>query len=166
MKKRETQGAILWLPFLQHLGGKGRNLVGSPLFHAGFCDFGVDSALESAADADFIAKVLEIIEDNIEREDLGTSLVADRMALSTSSFYRRFKKITGISLEMLIKNYRLEKAANLLKDTSLSIADVIADVGISSRSYFYKEFSKKYGMTPKEYRDALCSDLTSSVSSN
>ena len=119
----------------------------------------------SAADADFIAKVLEIIEDNIEREDLGTSLVADRMALSVSSFYRRFKKITGISLEMLIKNYRLEKAANLLKDTSLSIADVIADVGISSRSYFYKEFSKKYGMTPKEYRDALCSDLTSSVSS-
>lgn len=148
-----------------------KNVVHKAIFGKGsIADVHVEDLLGlgddvSAADADFIAKVLEIIEDNIEREDLGTSLVADRMALSTSSFYRRFKKITGISLEMLIKNYRLEKAANLLKDTSLSIADVIADVGISSRSYFYKEFSKKYGMTPKEYRDALCSDLTSSESS-
>lgn len=114
----------------------------------------------SPSDTEFVAKVLEIIEANLEREDLGTSLVADRMALSTSSFYRKFKKVTGVSLEVLIKNYRLEKASILLKDTNLSIADVITDVGISSRSYFYKEFSKKYGMTPKEYRDNLCSELT------
>ena len=38
----------------------------------------------------------------------------------------------------LIKNYRMEKAARLLREEDLSIQDVIADVGISSRSYFYK----------------------------
>ena len=80
--------------------------------------------------------------------------------MSSSSFYRKFKRITKVTPEMLIKNYRLEKAARLLKDTGSSIADVVYDVGISSRSYFYKEFSKKYGMTPKEYKEQFCSDLT------
>lgn len=111
----------------------------------------------SPDDSLFLKKVISIVDENLEREDLGTSLVADRMALSTSSFYRRFKKITGGALEVMIKNYRLEKAAVLLKDPGTTIAEVISDVGISSRSYFYKEFSKKYGMTPKEYKDRLCS---------
>lgn len=53
----------------------------------------------------------------------------------------------------LIKNYRMEKASRLLLNEELSIQDVITDVGISSRSYFYKEFARKFGMTPKEYRE-------------
>ena len=113
----------------------------------------------SPSEADFFRKVIDVIESNLEREDLGTTLIADRIALSTSSLYRKFKKVSGISIEVFIKNYRMEKAAKLLHDKSLSISNVISDVGISSRSYFYKEFAKKYGMTPKEYRDDVCSAL-------
>ena len=47
----------------------------------------------------------------------------------------------------------MEKAARLLREEDISIQDVIADVGIASRSYFYKEFARKYGMTPKDYRE-------------
>ena len=57
-----------------------------------------------------------------------------------------------------IKNYRMEKAARLLRDDRLSITDVIADVGIQSRSYFYKEFANRFGMTPKDYKDKFCSN--------
>ena len=53
----------------------------------------------------------------------------------------------------LIKSYRMEKAARLLLDEELSIQDVIMEVGISSRSYFYKEFTRRFGMTPKDYRE-------------
>ena len=108
------------------------------------------------ADAEFLKKVFKIIDDCLDREDLGSTLIAEKMAMSSSSFYRRFKKIAKVSLELVIKNYRLEKAAKLLKDTGAS--DVIFDVGIASRSYFYKEFSKKFGMTPKEFKDKYCSD--------
>ena len=110
------------------------------------------------ADAEFLKKVFKIIDDCLDREDLGSTLIAEKMAMSSSSFYRRFKKIAKVSLELVIKNYRLEKAAKLLKDTGASISDVIFDVGIASRSYFYKEFSKKFGMTPKEFKDKYCSD--------
>ena len=47
----------------------------------------------------------------------------------------------------------MEKAARLLQNRDLSIQDVISDVGISSRAYFYKEFTRKFGVTPKVYRE-------------
>ena len=76
------------------------------------------------------------------------------MAMSPRQFYRRYKEIAEISPSDLIKNYRIEKAAGLLLTTDRSIQDIIADVGISSRAYFYKEFTRKFDMTPKDYREA------------
>lgn len=102
---------------------------------------------------DFVRKLLQVIEQNLEEEELGSTLIADRMAMSPRQFYRKFKEISPIAPSDLIKNYRMEKAARLLREEDLPIQDVIADVGISSRSYFYKEFARKFGMTPKDYRE-------------
>ena len=60
-----------------------------------------------------------------------------------------------ISPNEFIKLCRLEKAADLLKNTSLSILEIISMIGINSRSYFYKEFIKKFGCTPKDFRNTL-----------
>lgn len=102
---------------------------------------------------DFVRKLLQVVEQNLEEEELGSTLIADRMAMSPRQFYRKFKEISPIAPSDLIKNYRMEKAARLLREEDLSIQDVIASVGISSRSYFYKEFARKFGMTPKDYRE-------------
>lgn len=101
----------------------------------------------------FVRKLLQVIEQNLEEEELGSTLIADRMAMSPRQFYRKFKEISPIAPSDLIKNYRMEKAARLLREEDIPIQDVIADVGISSRSYFYKEFARKFGMTPKDYRE-------------
>lgn len=102
---------------------------------------------------EFVRKLLQVIEQNLEEEDLGSTLIADRMAMSPRQFYRKFKEISPLAPSDLIKNYRIEKAARLLREEELSIQDIISDVGISSRSYFYKEFARKFGMTPKDYRE-------------
>lgn len=103
--------------------------------------------------ADFIRKLLQVIELNLDQEELGSTLIADRMAMSPRQFYRKFKEISGAAPSDLIKSYRMEKAARLLQDGELSIQEVIIAVGISSRSYFYKEFTRRFGMTPKDYRE-------------
>ena len=103
--------------------------------------------------ADFIRKLLKVIEENLDKEELGSTLIADRMAMSSRQFYRKFKEISNTARCDLIKSYRMEKAARLLLDEELSIQDVIMEVGISSRSYFYKEFTRRFGMTPKDYRE-------------
>ena len=98
---------------------------------------------------------LQVIEQNLDQEELGSTLIADRMAMSPRQFYRKFKEISNAAPSDLIKSYRMEKAARLLQNEELSIQDVIAEVGISSRSYFYKEFTRRFGMTPKDYREQL-----------
>lgn len=106
----------------------------------------------NAEQRDFVGKLLEIIRQNLQREDLGSALLASDMGMSQSQFYRKFKDIFQISPSELIKDYRMERAARLLQDEKLSIQDVMFEVGISSRSYFYKEFSRRFGMTPKNYQ--------------
>jgi len=103
-------------------------------------------------DIAFVRKTIQVLSENIAREDLSTTLLADRLAMTPRSFYRKFRSISRISPGSLIKIYRLEMAARLLRDESRQIQDVIAEVGISSRSYFYKEFTARFGTTPGNWK--------------
>ena len=116
-------------------------------------DWGAHIVCTTAEQADFMRKLLQVIEQNLSHEDLGSTFLAERMAMSSRQFYRKFKEISSLPPSDLIKSYRMEKAARLLREEDLSIQDVIMEVGISSRSYFYKEFVLKFGVTPKEYRE-------------
>lgn len=107
----------------------------------------------TAEQAEFIQKFLQVLNQNIDREDLGSTFISEKMLISPRQFYRQIKEISGMSPSDLIKDYRMEKAAKLLRDDTLSIQEVISSVGISSRAYFYKEFTNKFGITPKVYRE-------------
>lgn len=111
-----------------------------------------ESTSPSPEQTEFMEKLAAIVEENLDAEDLGASFLAEKMFMSPRQFYRKFKEINGVSPTDFIKNYRLEKAARLLTETNISITEVVSEVGIVSRSYFYKEFFYKFGMTPKEYR--------------
>lgn len=53
-----------------------------------------------------------------------------------------------------INDIKLNTAANLLKQSNLSVIDISAECGFSSINYFHKCFKKKFGMTPKELRSS------------
>lgn len=65
-----------------------------------------------------------------------------------------FKKITGKTLNAYIVEKRLERVATLLT-TNLPIARIAESVGFNNYSYFYKAFTKVYGMSPADYRRGL-----------
>lgn len=111
-----------------------------------------DGQLIHQEDKDFIESVILIIDENLEKENLQLTLLADKLGMNTRSLYRRFKKITTHTLSDFIKDYRFTCAAKLLITTNLTIQEIIYKVGITNKSYFYREFLKKYNMTPKEYR--------------
>lgn len=130
--KREIQ------PYIEELGQMAGNF---------FCS--------SPEQKDFVCRLLVVIEQNLQREDLGSSLLADHLGMSQSNFYRKFKEVSQTSPTDLIKNYRLEKAALLLQgEEEIPIQDIYTTVGLNSRSYFYREFVRKFGKTPKDYRDS------------
>lgn len=104
-------------------------------------------------DEELIRKMMDFINSNIDDESLTPSSVADYLGISKATLYRKFKEITDKTPSEFIRNMRIESAAKLLKTTKLTVSEITYKVGFSSKSYFYKEFFKKYSVSPKDYRD-------------
>lgn len=103
-------------------------------------------------DKEFMDSVTAIIKENITHETLRPELIADKLGMNTRALYRRFKKISPLTPSDFIKDFRLTYAAQLLLTTTLSVQEIIYQIGVSNKSYFYREFSSKYRMTPWQYR--------------
>lgn len=88
-------------------------------------------------------------------EELTIPQLASLCYFSEYHFMRFFKKYMGMSCLEYIKTLRLEKAAGLLGRGGMSVLDVSLSSGFSNLSYFYREFKKKYGMTPKQFIEAI-----------
>lgn len=68
---------------------------------------------------------------------------------------RLVSRHTGHSFKDLLQKQRLNQAAYLLIHTKMPMETIIASIGYNNSSYFYNLFKKEYGMTPKEYRQAV-----------
>ncbi|MDX1699184.1 MAG: DNA-binding response regulator, partial [Melioribacteraceae bacterium] len=117
------------------------------------------NVLEHDDQKDFMKKVLKIIHNNIENENLQSSLIEKELGLSSSQFYRKIKYIYGFSPGDLIRTIRLKHAAALLRKNTLTVSEVCYQSGFNNRSYFYREFKKMYNITPKNYQLKAMSSL-------
>ncbi len=90
------------------------------------------------------------------KENYADNIAIDTMAAvsnySVSHFSKLFKQLTGASFTQYLKNYRLESAANRLRNEKATISDIALSCGFSNLSYFTRAFYKKYNMTPSQYR--------------
>lgn len=84
--------------------------------------------------------------------DISPSSAAKFFSLDRTYFYRIFKNSTGTSPVHYIMNYRIKKAAELLKSSSYSIGEIASFVGIHDIYYFSKLFKKVKGVSPSSYR--------------
>lgn len=64
-----------------------------------------------------------------------------------------FKSVYGTSIAAHMKEHRMERAAKLLRETSLSIAEIAGSVGYDSQSRFTAAFKAYWGKLPKDYRN-------------
>ena len=68
---------------------------------------------------------------------------------------KEIKKQTGKNYTDLVQNKRLSQAAYLLTNTHMSVLDISLAVGYDNASFFHRIFQKKFGVTPKKYRDRM-----------
>lgn len=93
----------------------------------------------------------EIIHKNYQDSNLSLTMIAEILNISTRRLSKIFKGEMNVSISDYINDVRLEKAAELLSTTSMSVKKVVESLGIDNETYFYGLFKKKYGLTPKEY---------------
>ncbi len=104
----------------------------------------------SSLDKEFIEKVLDYINKNIDNPDLNVALLADKLNLSRSQFYRKIKALTNQTANEFLRNIRLQKAKQILELGSASISEVCYKTGFSSPSYFSKCFKNYFQILPTE----------------
>ena len=84
--------------------------------------------------------------------DMALNSLAERVNLSVTYMCNLFKKETGISIGQYIKNVRMEKAKELLRNTNLRLNDIYPQVGYASLAYFCIAFKEAFGLTPTQFR--------------
>lgn len=99
-----------------------------------------------------VEKCLKIIDEEYSKETICINEIADRLGMSVNYFGRKFKSVTGKSVNEMILEKRLSEAERLLLETNLSVKKIIACVGMTNSSYFAAVFKKKYGVSPLNYR--------------
>lgn len=100
----------------------------------------------------FIQKLEEILDVNLSDENFGVSELANEVGISRSQLHRKLNQTVGKSSSQFIREYRLQKAMEMLKLNSDTISEIAYQVGFSSPTYFSTAFKKFYGHTPGEVK--------------
>lgn len=98
-----------------------------------------------------IALVEKYIQEHYDQA-LSLDILAEKVYLTPHYLSSIFIQEKGIGINKYLKNVRMEKAREMLRDTGMKISDISQRVGYSSLSYFCRSFRNEYGMTPEQYR--------------
>jgi transcriptional regulator GlxA family with amidase domain len=128
------------------------------------CDGGTCSLpwLQALGD-DRLVRALDVMLEAPERPHTLES-VARAAGMSRSAFSERFSTTFGRTAMDLLREVRLDRGAELLRTTDLSVQAVAEHVGLSSRSYFSKAFRARFGVDPAGYRATAREDEAAAAS--
>lgn len=87
------------------------------------------------------------------QNDISIWQAAELCSMSETYFMKFFKKMTGKTFIHYLNDFRLEKALQLLKNSSDSVSKIAEDTGFNNFSYFIRTFKKHFGTTPNHSRD-------------
>ena len=105
----------------------------------------------SKADEDLLKKLIEIINENLDNPELNIDKIANEMAVSRSTLYRKIKNVSELSPNDFIQLIRLKRSAELIKERKYQISEIAYMTGFSSPNYFSKIFFNQFGVNPKDF---------------
>lgn len=103
------------------------------------------------ADREFIERISNLINNNIGNGKLDVKNIADAMAMSHSTLYRKIKTITGLSIAALIRKCRAHKAAELLKSGKYTVSEVAMIVGLENIGNFRQCLREEFNINHSDF---------------
>ena len=114
----------------------------------------IDTPRVQSADEKLLARIIKCINDNLSNPDLTTDDIAREVGLSRVHLFRKLKELTNQSATIYVRNIRLTKASELLRQKKMTISDVAYAVGFRTPKNFSSAFKELFGMTPSEYMNS------------
>ncbi len=105
-------------------------------------------------DQAFLEKTINTIESNFEDEQFSVDKLAEQMNMSISQLNRKLNALIDQPPGQLIRTFRLQRAADLLKQNTGTVAEICYKVGFNDQAYFSRAFKKQFGVSPSEYKSA------------
>lgn len=99
----------------------------------------------------FMRRFMTMIEESYADPDFSIEKGSEKLGLSRVHLYRKVKELAGITPTDFLRNYRLKKAASLLRQKTHNVNEAAYACGFASPSYFSKCFKAVYSITPTEY---------------
>jgi len=106
-------------------------------------------------DQQFLRKALNVVESNIENEQFSVDKLAEEANMSVSQLNRKLGALIDQPAGKLIRSMRLQRAADLLKKESGTIAEICYQVGFNDQTSFTRAFKKQFGDSPSKYKIKL-----------
>ncbi len=103
----------------------------------------------------FLTALFDAMGKNYSDNDFNADDYAQLLTTSKSQMYRKVTALTGYSPNDLLKEYRLEKAKELLRKKKYNVNEVALQSGFTSASYFTKCFKTKFGLLPFAYQQLV-----------
>lgn len=105
----------------------------------------------SSLDEKFMNRVAKTIDEHLSEFDFDVGVLQEKMGMSRVHLYRKIHALTGMAPSLLIRNFRMKRAAHLIVRKSLNLSQIALSVGISNPAHFSKCFKEYYGVSPKNF---------------
>jgi AraC-like DNA-binding protein len=116
-------------------------------------DFGVELLATNPLDKQLLDRVTEIIDEHAGKPDFDMNRLARLLCMSRSSFFVKFKELTGLTPNDFIQIRQLNKAADLLRNRpDMQVVEISDTLGFNSPDYFSRCFKARFGISPNQFR--------------
>ncbi len=105
----------------------------------------------TSRDETFLKEVIRTVEERMADPDFNIDAVAEALATSRTTFYKKFKSLTGLMPVEFVRDMRLQRAKQLLDAGGNNISEVAYLAGFGNPKYFSTCFKEKYQVSPSEY---------------
>jgi len=109
--------------------------------------------LPTSVDDELIEKILNMIKTECSDPDFGVDVIASNVGMSRTQLWRKLKSTINKTPGDIIRDMRLAKAIEMLKTGKYRVSEIAYSVGFTDPKYFSKTFSKKFGVSPSEYKE-------------
>ncbi|MEM1120009.1 MAG: response regulator, partial [Bacteroidota bacterium] len=121
-------------------------------YYAKMLHFPPSSMNQLTEDDILLQKIIQLINNNLQNELLNVKFICSAMAMGRTKLYTKIKELTGRSIVELVRDIRLKKAGQQLRNTKDTIEQIAFGVGFNDVKYFRTHFKVMYGVNPSAYR--------------